>query len=225
MLEKPGTILAEKISPRITTTRITKKTEPEIFLAGGSFDKYLIEGQIGNRDISLVAREVAEHVPTTWRKMKEAGLPVVPTLRIDPQTRERGRPTVIMTDVKADGSELYGKGLLWSLESNEARVRPRPDIDKYFLALTHSTHFNEIEKKVNEYKAVADKNHISLPKDDAFELKIKPNGAWDMLILDLDMSFHEWKENINTKPIAQFLDRLKRLRGQLLAELSDTKAK
>jgi hypothetical protein len=95
----------------------------------------------------------------TWLAFRDAGLPVAPELFTRPGN------TVFVADVKADGSEVFGKYLRCTLQQDMPRERPRPKID--------------------EYVSKADNASLVLPKDDPFELIIHPNGEWDLITLDL----------------------------------------
>ena len=75
---------------------------PFFFRAGGTEPKNYVRGRVGNYDISLIERiHETNSYERNWKAFKEAGLPVLPTLR---KTLE-GR--LFVTNVKADGSEVY----------------------------------------------------------------------------------------------------------------------
>src|SRR6266567_1114957 len=94
----------------------------KIPLHGGNETKNRLEGTLAQREVSLIERPLDQNYVDNWYAFREVGLPVVPTLR------ESSRGTLLVTDVKADGSEIYGKGLMHTLEHPmhyEPRERPR----------------------------------------------------------------------------------------------------
>jgi hypothetical protein len=163
-----------------TTLDQTSSTQ---FHAGGWEEKSLIEATVGDHEVSLVKRHYDPHYIETWQAFREAGLPVVPTLRL---AEIDGYPSMLMTDLKVDGSELYGSGLAKTLRSGQPRVRPPdPNVDGRFLELTTPDQIEAVRAKAKEYAHRATQYGIKLPSDDAFELHIHPGGEWGLITLDL----------------------------------------
>lgn len=153
----------------------------EPFLAGGACPKYLVEGVSGRSNkFSLVERyDPGNDYEKSWRLYKEIGLPVVPTLR-------RGKNgNIFITDIKWDGSEVYGKSLGYSLGGYGKRYRPRPQMDKIFVDLISSDIYNQVKDRVSECVDIATNNDILLPQDDTFDLLVHPDGSWDIILLDV----------------------------------------
>lgn len=128
-------------------------------------------------------RSHAEAYIAHWKAFKHVGLPVVNTARL---TNEG---TLLLTDVKADGSETYGKGLRRVLEGTLKEIDQEPrinaSIDSVFLGIM-GQQWELVIKKVDELVTLATKNGIILPKDfDAFELLVHPDGSWQLITLDL----------------------------------------
>lgn len=160
---------------KITEIEVTKTTP---FTSGGIEPKNLVEGTVGGHAMSLVERvKFASEYLYNWRAFKAAGLPVVPTVRINEQTG-----TLLVTDIKADGSEIYGKAMAYNLD--EELFRRRIEVDARFLHLMQNE-LGDIERRVKEYVALADAHSLGLPFDDPFELVVHPSGSWNLLILDL----------------------------------------
>ena len=91
----------------------------------GAETKYILKGTVGKDSlISLIQRDAyyGQQIEKNWEAMKKIGLPVVPTLRKLP-TGE-----LLVTDMKADGSQIYGK----AFSTGDYYQRPRPQIDKFF---------------------------------------------------------------------------------------------
>jgi hypothetical protein len=140
---------------------------------GGLEPKALIEGQVAGKDVYLMERRLDPVYEANWFAMKKAHLPVVPTLR---KTEDK----LIVTDVKADGSETYGKGFLSAIGE-----RSRPDVDTHFLELTTGENLQAITQQIDTYIDRANQAGIAIPWDDPFELLVHPNGSWQLIILDL----------------------------------------
>lgn len=149
--------------------------------AGGYEKKQFLEGTAGDRPISLIERPMDEFYIEHWKAFKEVGFPVVPMLR------QSENNTLLVTDVKADGSEVYGKGLrIMVSEHRKQRTRPRPDVDRRFLALMSSESFKEtLSERLRNYAVTATRNNMGLATDDPFELVVRPDGKWKIMMLDL----------------------------------------
>lgn len=138
------------------------------------------------KSVQLVERD-GQHgtLYRKWLAMKAAGLPVVPTMR------QTDRDTVVMTDLRADGSELYGKGLggyiLDRIQLRTVRPREKHPLDDRFLELMRSPQdLQKIMDKAAEYAQMANAAGILLPEDDPFELVIHPDRSWDLVCLDIE---------------------------------------
>lgn len=117
-----------------------------------------------------------------YTALREAGVPVVPEVLTTDNDR------LLVTDVKADGSEVYGRGMAWALSwcsDDSERSRPHRDVDPHFLRLTSPEKLPDIEKQASVYAANAAEHDIVLAADDPFELKVGPDGRWDLIALDL----------------------------------------
>lgn len=164
------------------------------FFGGGTEEKHEIKADLHSdsgkvREVKLIER--ADNVGADkltysekWKMFKDAGLPVVPTLR----KTEKG--TVLMTDLRADGSEIFGKALAYKL--SEKAVFPEElsaevpySLINRFLEILEGRELEELKNKIKEYVAQASENKILLPIDDPFELIIHPDGSWDLVIVDL----------------------------------------
>lgn len=131
-----------------------------------------------SRDISLIQDKYPDdNLPETWQELKTAGIPVVPTLRIH---EESG--SVFVTDLKADGSEFYGKSKHREFSNKFLR---RKKTDDFFLQLTDEENVAKIRNRAIEISKIASKNGILLTKDDTFDLRITPQGDFEVFCLDL----------------------------------------
>ncbi|HSW99294.1 MAG TPA: hypothetical protein VLF71_05680 [Candidatus Saccharimonadales bacterium] len=132
-------------------------------------------------DLTTPEQACQEYI-AAWKAMRDAGLPVVPEVFVT------SRSTLLVTDVKADGSELYGKGLRRAAESyhpEEERVRPRPELDATFIGITSPEAMPAVVARVDELCARAQAHGIELPVDDPFEMVVRPDGSWDLITLDV----------------------------------------
>jgi hypothetical protein len=154
----------------------------------GSESKWRIAGEVRgktrSRQVRLIERAfdgAASSYSEKWKQCKDAQLPVVPTLRLT------DRDSVVLTDVTADGSQLFGKGLNLDLQMSDDFQRSRL-FNLYNIPLfrkIYSENREKIEKELLMYSRFAWAKGILLPGDDSFELLIKPDGNWQLLLLDL----------------------------------------
>jgi|SRR5882672_5427263 len=167
-----------QIKPTILSSPLATR-----LMAGGGEPKAVIEANVAGRSVSLVMRAYDENIVQCWQAFKEARLPVVPTLR---RVTIEDSPWVLATDVKADGSEVYGSGLEVLLITGLRRERPpHPSVDQHFLELTNDQNFPKIIVKADSFSRLASAKGLLLPEDDAFELLVRPDGSWNLIILDL----------------------------------------
>lgn len=187
-------------------------------LERGVTKKYEIEGKLETtnrtRNISLVERtffnpnEMKEWIDN-WRMLKDAGLPVPSTLRV---TDEK---TVLMGNMRSHGEETYGKGFACELmdnirdhESKGIPLIPIKEVDRKFLE-TYSTQKSEFLAEVQRLEMMATAQNIVLPYDDAFELLVRPDGTWQLAILDLSLVWKDSSQDeaarINSKTVKEFL--------------------
>lgn len=152
--------------------------------------KATIESGSREKQVRLVERKniktFGPDYASQWQLFRNAGLPVVPTLR----KTERG--TVMMTDLTADGSEIYGKDLssmllqgLFQFSHIDKNKLPKIKYVNSFLEIMEGEEFERLKRKVKEYQELANTNGILLPTDDPFELIIHPDGTWELVIIDL----------------------------------------
>lgn len=152
---------------------------------GGAEPKNIVTGQLKGQDeiVSLVQRR-GHFYPSTWRAMRQEGLPVVPEL----WTSSVG--TILMPNLRADGSEMYGKGFATMLMVKHlaqfALGSPR---NEAFLELFESeSGRTAVAEQAQRYQAQATNTEIALPHDDAFELLLHPDDSWELTIVDLSLA-------------------------------------
>ena len=128
-----------------------------------------------------------------WKVMKEAGLNVVPSVRIIDDN------TVAMTNLTRDGSKIYDKAFLLALyqehqKANYQRLEKaniKPDtIDLMYLDLVANRR-DEITTELNRQMGLLDNvwYNFSRERDDTFSIRMHPNGMWDMLLIDIDTAY------------------------------------
>ena len=156
------------------------------FWEGGYKKKHRIEATMRHgerqRNVSVVERKPKEgsrEYFRKWESLKMAGLPVVPTMRTT------DTDTVVMTDLRADGTGIYGKGVTVSDPDRE------PDrtqaTDEIFLKIVNNdTEIKAIRRKTMELAKKASDKKIRLAYDDAFEMLVHLDGTWDLICLDLE---------------------------------------
>ncbi|HVF69637.1 MAG TPA: hypothetical protein VNA13_03670 [Xanthomonadales bacterium] len=204
------------LSGKATIMTVRKEFD---FLAGGTERKSIVEGTVGRHRVSLIKRkDIDGRYEANWCAFREAGLPVVRTLR---RGEER---SIFLTDVKADGSETYGSNLKYVLRRNHKRSRARPEIDRIFVGLINPADFRKITDRVAECASIASENHILLPPDDPFDLVVHPDSSWDIVLLDLEFGKVVSTHNKNIKRDnlingQRFLDDLAYVAGALRGSL------
>lgn len=198
------------------------------FFAGGGDTKYHFQGVDASDQKtrkSFIWRIFDRDLISNWKKMKNVGLPVPEELLLNPM-----RGFVLLTDVKADGSEVYGKGLSYCLNHADVvqRDRPRPEIDKIFLELTTQQKLPILEEAAQQIVSLANEHNFELPYDDGMELIIHPDGSWNMIILDirdaktdqpLTTPDAQSRQVRNAFYLGQFIHNLRNIRNHLTSSL------
>jgi len=140
------------------------------------------------RSVSLIERHPhSDHLSATelfkiWQHYKKIGLPVVPTFRVT------SRDTVVTTDLKADKSEIYGKAMNvdWYYATAK-KLDGLTDTDHLFVKLYPQIK-EAISQRTQELSQLASENGVILPYDDPWELIFHPDGSWELMTLDLEMT-------------------------------------
>jgi hypothetical protein len=131
-----------------------------------------------------IQRPYHPHVIVNLHAMEQARLPVPKGVLINPETG-----LMLVPDLKADGSELYGKSLMASLLSPQIiRYRPRPAIDEIYVDLTSSDKLPRVKRSLDTLIARANEHDIELPHDDPLELRVRPSGKAQFICVDLDLA-------------------------------------
>ncbi len=116
----------------------------------------------------------------------DAGLPVVPVIP------DNSNPESFCTlDVTADGSRVFGKSTLGilTIESFGARKwKPTTrdtSLDARFIEV-YTEEREKIQSEVIRNMERANYSNVLLPVDDSFELRVQPDGNWQLIILDIE---------------------------------------
>lgn len=146
-----------------------------------------IPGRFSSREIPMVSKEprcfvswrffernAAGRYVSTWTRLREAGIPVVPTLR------KRNNSAVVMTDLTRDGSIIYGRHQAFVLlpyrHSDFFLKNHKP-----FMALD----LDEVKRSAVEVLDTATGQGITLANDGALDLVVNPSGSWYLIALDI----------------------------------------
>lgn len=195
----PGSITIEGngvASP--VKVKISEKNE---FYFGGKNPKWRLHGAVGRNEdllLNLIERDfgrMTDVVMNNWTKAKEAGLPVVSFFR------KTDRNTIVMTDVRADGSEIYGKSIFYHITDPKktGEIRQSNKIDAKFLEIMNSKEkMEEVKKQAEKYALLASEHGIILAWDDPFDLVIHPTEGFKLICLDIENMGHrdvssEWE--------------------------------
>lgn len=154
------------------------------FASGGRETKQLVTGFVGDREISYVERSDALCYSDSYQKLYNEGFPVVSDVLLVPD-----RGSVLVPYVKADGSELYGKGLNLCLRSGEEYIGRNPKRDEAFLEHVHESRlpFRGLKAVARQARALASratKRGIYLPHD-PLELQVRPDNSASLLMVDI----------------------------------------
>lgn len=199
---------------------ITLHNVDEDGLERGSEPKSVINASVRvgerTRPVSFIERYTP--FPSTWiqnwQMMREAGLPVPPTVR------ETDRQTIVVTNLKAHGEEMYGKGMLIHLREamtwdDDYKLTA---VDHIFLDLIQF-HETDIIAEANRIVNIANRQLICLPTDDAMELLVEPSGSWRIVIADLVQAYRGidamgvMEQNESSRSV--FVERLQRCAREL----------
>lgn len=128
------------------------------------------------REVKLISKKSNEDYPYSakeyygkWRKLKNAGLPVTPTMR------RVSRKEVAMTDLTANGSCIYDKYKIRRIDKGEP-------LNRIFLGINTK----DILAKAKEVFDKATQHKIALAEDDPLSLVVHPDGKWNIIVLDID---------------------------------------
>jgi hypothetical protein len=168
-----------------TDTYLFREVSSTPLIAGTELQKSVVEVSVGNSALilSYIQRPHNQHYIDTWKYFRRKGMPVALGLF---EVVYGDSPCLLVPDMKADGSELYGKSLESQLHEGSERSRPpRPIVDELFLDLVSPARIHEVEALVDVYVELASENRITLPTDDPFELHVGYYN-WDLTTIDLD---------------------------------------
>ena len=155
------------------------------FWNGGIEKKNYLRGNTGvserSRSVRLVERRTgnASTYIEKWQMLKDAGLPVVPTLRMS------SRGTLLLTDLTHDGSDLYGKGKWLEMKGGVYSYDAAREGDSEFLRITDHENISEVIAEADYLSEYATQSDILLPYDDPCELIVSPDGDWRLCIIDV----------------------------------------
>lgn len=185
------------------------------------------ETEVGLERDGFSGVDNADFYMDIWQKMKHAGLPVVTTVR------KVSSETVIMTDLTADGSVIYGKHQASTVRFNEsidmqnkiARdhgwVKTQEKIESIDNRLMHVDQ-DRVEQLATEIMDTATQAGFTLPFDDPMVLVVGSDLTTRIYILDLSST------KMNDSPLAiktdnymsvqKFLHQISQIRKYLLGE-------
>lgn len=145
-----------------------------------------------------------------WEDLKQAQIPVAPTLRIASETE------VMMTDFCRRGAVLYDK---FAAECQEKHIRQPALTDSIFLQLDIS----EIETEARSILARAREASITLPFDDALNLVVYPQREirwnWDLITLDIGSTLFGRSAWTNNDCLHNFMGHIKSLRNSIQGQM------
>jgi hypothetical protein len=162
-------------------------------LGRGHEKKSVVSGRLDDSEVSLVRKEPLNlDLTKNWQEdpvgfvihvsqaFRDAGLPVV---EVGYSESGGKKEACWMPNITADGSRLYDSGVL--IDEDE-RTRCVDNLDKVFLGIWNSPDgFKRLKEEADTLVEIACQNKLQLPPDEAFSLKVNPDGTWNPIILDL----------------------------------------
>jgi hypothetical protein len=175
----------------------------------GTEEKFKIIATLHDKKLYFVVREITLSYLETWKTLKQAGLPVIPMLRIANDLLNLKKTFddsffAVIPDLTADGSKLYGKSL--AVEVMLRRYEPNQLNDSLFFNIMFNQ-FPKIVEATDQIVNIANQNDIFLPLDNELgELLIHPNGTWEIVMVDIELAITKinyWESNHKVERINQ----------------------
>lgn len=168
-------------------------------MLAGAEGKEKLRLRIGKKELSLIKRQVespkmvpeilgfgedvyrgkspAEQYAIALKMLQDRNLPVVSTVRIVSENE------VAVTDVVAKGGVVYdAKEDNLKIMSPETYGERQPtELDPIFCRLD----FERVRQEGEEIAKRASTSGVGLPQDGPLHLVLRPDGSWDLMILDI----------------------------------------
>lgn len=174
------------------------------FNHGGGKDKYKVDGNIiideeTKLPIQLVQRNFGvntERIFKTWEYCHYNNGPVIPIMA------KADNGDVLMPDLEADGSTLYGRGVNAYMEGGHGELRRFEPRDNVFLEIMKKKeNVIEIEKLVDRNIKWFTDHDVRIAMDDPFELIVHPDGSFEVISLDLEQTLLTPTDNEKDKEV------------------------
>jgi hypothetical protein len=127
---------------------------------------------------SLVERPLRPNSAEIWKEFHDSDVPVTSDIFVGAHNK------LLVPNLKARGSELYGKCLSYLLGANLERDVHRPEIDEFFVGLL-GTNEDQVDDRITQFARTATQSDLLLPQDDPLEMIVHPDGSWNLIVLDL----------------------------------------
>ncbi len=112
-----------------------------------------------------------------WRFLRKLGIPTVSSMRVVDDRH------VVMGDMTVGVAAFFGKEKRWTV-SGEIRRETYRELDKtekVFLSIDPEV----IKREIVSLQMLAWANGIRLPSDDEYDLLVRPDGSFQVLLMDL----------------------------------------
>lgn len=136
-----------------------------------------------------VAMTPARRYYERWRFLRKLGIPTVSSMRVVDDHY------VAMGDMTVGGAAFFGKEKWWTV-SGEMRRGERRELDKteeMFLNIDPET----IKREIARLQVLAWVNGIRLPPDDEYDLLVRPDGSFQVILMDLTQMRKRGDETID----------------------------
>lgn len=175
------TLQLQPVTGRVEhTVSIEKKTEIPL---GTERFKYYLTAALKGRQMKLVTRDQTPNFISAWQMLHQNGFPTYRFVRI---AQNENRSTVVLPDMTADGSKLYGKSLADELRRNPRYIFRPSAIDRQMIHVVIK-YYQEISKEAYRLAEKATKLGLVLTDDaEPFELKVDSSGNWQLFMMDIE---------------------------------------
>lgn len=149
------------------------------------------------RPISMVKRSLGFGLPADkyillWRRLKKFGIATIPTVR------KLSDHEVLVTDLTADGSKLYGKE-----EKKDALYGTWGAVEEVDDILTRIS-LSDIATRASSLVEQANIAGFLLARDDPFKIMVRPDGSWDVGVFDFSMARLDTDVGMNAERVVRF---------------------
>lgn len=175
-------VLAEKMNGAYEKNKV----EAKLFFGEKTREKrvklVVKRGVVSRREEDIFGDEQTAMTPARryyerWRFLRKLGIPTVSSMRVVDDHH------VAMGDMTIGGAAFFGKEKWWTVNDEVRRSvhRELDKMEKLFLNIDSEA----IKREIASLQALAWANGIRLPSDDEYDLLVRPDGSFQVVLMDL----------------------------------------